>query len=481
MYNYKQFQLNHSNDSTKKSNLHQLSANQLLSLFNSNGGIYIKLGQHLASLVYLLPIEYTSTFKVLQDACPPSPYNQLDNVFLKDTGYHIKDYFHTFDLDPIGVGSLAQVHSGKFNPLTIATIINPEGQIVKVAVKIQHSYLQNHAALDIKVCTLLTRLVSTVFPDFQFQWLSEEIAKNLPLELNFLNEHAHADKARLNFTGFDGLYIPTVLYSKPRILIMEFVEGCKVTDLEFLDRNRIDREQVSLMIGKIYGEMIFKHLFVHCDPHPGNIFIRPRPTMPWYDLRRLLWWKRLNFDLVLLDHGLYRTLDLGIVVDYAKFWLSIIQADEDQIERYALRLFSNGMNVTVDGISHHRLFSSMVCARSWSSITRSSGAGLGGIVTIRGQDETDHVQQQAHRPRFLESISNILAKCPPDILLLLKSNDLLRSIDQNLQVTATKSHLLRVVRQLGWYCVECVYTYSDGGFYGVLGRLYLLQFYLLFC
>lgn len=47
---------------------------------------------------------------------------------------------------------------------------------------------------------------------------------------------------------------------------------------------------------KIFADMIFKFGFVHCDAHPGNILVRKKP-------------KARDYQIVLLDHGLYRSLD----------------------------------------------------------------------------------------------------------------------------------------------------------------------------
>jgi aarF domain-containing kinase len=39
--------------------------------------------------------------------------------------------------------------------------------------------------------------------------------------------------------------------------------------------------------------MIFEKGFVHSDPHPGNMFVRPKKTNP------------KDIELVILDHGIY--------------------------------------------------------------------------------------------------------------------------------------------------------------------------------
>lgn len=49
----------------------------------------------------------------LQDQCYPTPYEDMDAMFIADTGESIEDHFLEFDPNPIGVASLAQVHVGR--------------------------------------------------------------------------------------------------------------------------------------------------------------------------------------------------------------------------------------------------------------------------------------------------------------------------------------------------------------------------------
>jgi aarF domain-containing kinase len=51
------------------------------------------------------------------------------------------------------------------------------------------------------------------------------------------------------------------------------------------------------------------------DPHPGNLLIRAAPAFSK---------SPYNFEIVLLDHGLYFDLDTQLRINYARLWLSLI-------------------------------------------------------------------------------------------------------------------------------------------------------------
>lgn len=76
--------------------------------------------------------------------------------------------------------------------------------------------------------------------------------------------------------------------------------------------------------------MIFKHGFVHCDAHPGNILVRRKPKNKNNPIN--------DYQIVLLDHGLYRTLDKEFIKDFSKFWISLIKFDKNNLKKDAQKL-----------------------------------------------------------------------------------------------------------------------------------------------
>ncbi|KAJ3299973.1 putative aarF domain-containing protein kinase 1 [Borealophlyctis nickersoniae] len=422
-----------------KSACHTRCAKRLLQLCETNGGIYLKLGQHIAALVFLLPVEYTNTFRVLFDQCPPTSLEDVERLFRKDLNCTINDLFASFDPKPLGVASLAQVHR--------ATL--PNGH--EVAVKIQHPHLDDHAPVDIATTARLVYLAKKAFPEFEFDWLAEEMQKSLPQELDFEHEANNAETVRKNFNGADVMKIPKVYWAKRRVLVMEFVKGKRIDDLSFLKANAISPHHVSEELTKAYSEMIFLHGFVHCDPHPGNIFVRPVPPPRWHIPLFSGWFsRRHNFDIVLLDHGLYRTLTDSFRLDYARLWAALIAGDERGIEDYSYRLFTQSERVSEAGVDHHRLFASMLTGRTWDAIQ-----GEGGLSSSRSKDEANVMRDKATEGRFFMAIAQILAKLPRELLLLLKTNDLLRAVDDALGVSSgATSHLIKMMATMG--CVVVV-------------------------
>ncbi|KAG0056838.1 hypothetical protein BGZ83_003132 [Gryganskiella cystojenkinii] len=408
----------------RKSQLHKRSAERIREMLRKNGGIYIKLGQHLASLKYLLPDEWTSAMEPLQDRCTPSSIESIQALFLSDIGKPISAFFSSFDLEPIGVASLAQVHRARLL----------DGR--EVAVKIQHPALKEFSTIDIKTVAALTKFVAYVFPEFEFFWLSEEMQTSLPKELNFSYEAANSVRVAANFDKARAggspstIKVPDVIWSKNRVLVMEFMVGARIDDLDYLKEHNIKVSEVSNEMARTFAQMIYQDGFVHCDPHPGNLMIRPTPAGSK---------SPRNFEIILLDHGLYRELTPEFCLDYAHLWTAIIASDEDEIKYRALKL---------GGTDAYQLFSCILTGRDWSVVQDAQ-------LTKKARSKDEMVKIADGAGNRIAEIAGILAKVPRDLLLLFKTNDLLRALDEDLG--ADDGSQMRTFAVMGQYCAQAIY------------------------
>lgn len=402
-----------------RSKVHLRSAERLRDLCCANRGTFIKVGQHLGALDYLLPEEYTTTLKVLHSKAPESTMEEIQQVVREDLGKELSELFVAFEEKPQGAASLAQVHKAVLH----------DGRTV--AVKVQHPKVQRQSTKDIMVMEVLVKVVHWLFPDFAFTWLVEEAKKNIPLELDFLNEGHNAEKVSKMLAHISFLKVPVIHWnlSTNRILTMEFIEGGQVNDRDYMKKHDINVNEVSEKLGKVYSEMIFVHGFVHCDPHPGNVLVQKCPNSR-------------KSQIVLLDHGLYQVLQPKFRLDYCRLWQALIKSDMAAVERYSRRLGAGDL---------YPLFACVLTARSWTSVN----AGITSVPVTHSED----TEIRTNAALYLPQISALLNRVPRQMLLLLKTNDLLRGIETTLETRASSSSFINMSR----CCIRALARHKRSG------------------
>ncbi|ODV98634.1 hypothetical protein PACTADRAFT_36543 [Pachysolen tannophilus NRRL Y-2460] len=422
---------NFTDESAKQAALsktHKKAALITLRALEKNGGIYIKLGQHISAMSYLLPPEWTRTMIPLQDNCPESDYEEINNLFIEDLGFPIDELFEHFDRKPAGVASLAQVHIG---------FLKKTGE--KVAVKCQHPSLKEFVPIDILMTQTVFKLMLNIFPEYPLTWLGEELQESIYVELDFNNEAKNAMKTASYFKKFTkqtALRIPQVKSSNKRILIMEYIGGHRLDDLEYLKKNNISRSQVSSCLSHIFNNMIFTpEVGVHCDPHGGNLAIRssmPNPLNPH------------NFEIVLYDHGLYRNITQQMRRDYAKFWLAMFNHDLE-----GMRIHSKNFAGITD-----RQFPILCAAITGRDFKH---ALSGDVASARSSNEVDTMTNALINEGKIADLVTLLSSLPRVVLLILKTNDLTRHLDESLQNPLGPERTFLI---MATYCAKTVY-YED--------------------
>ncbi|XP_078172593.1 protein kinase superfamily protein isoform X2 [Carex rostrata] len=372
----------------KLSEVHLRSAKKLLKLCEANGGFYVKAGQFVSSLRQV-PKEYTSTLSCLQDKATPYNFADIKVVIERNLGKDLTTLFLAFDEQPVAAASIAQVHHGVLN--------NKQ----EVAIKVQYPGLEQRMKIDIMTMAILSKSISKVFPEFRFERVLRQFQQTMSLELDFLQEANNSQRVATYFRKNKAVKVPIVFrvgtdLTTPQVLTMEFCYGQKVDDLDYLQEVGINPAKVAKTLMELFAEMIFVHGFVHGDPHPGNILVSSQGNG--------------RFNLVLLDHGIYRELDEEFRVDYCQLWRALIMLDSRKIldlgEKFGVGKYSKYFPVIFTG----------------RTIESKSALGI-----QMSKEESKHLKDEL-RYLTLEDLTSFMDSLPPDFLVILRTDGLLRSI-----------------------------------------------------
>ncbi|GAB5354205.1 hypothetical protein AAMO2058_000099700 [Amorphochlora amoebiformis] len=407
-YGWARWGLNEKERSRATQEAHPRNAERLKALLFKNKGIYIKVGQILGTLDYLIPKAYVNEMRDCFDEAPESSWEDVRRTIENELGRPLEEVFSSFEQNPIASASLAQVHQA----------ITHDGR--KVAVKVQHEYLRRMARAEITIVESLMKTVRYFFPEFGFQWLVDEMKLNIPKELDFVQEANNADRCRRILSHFgESVVIPSMLreLSSDRVLTMTYESGFKISDLEGMERAKLNGRKVARLLSEVFSHLIFNDGFVHCDPHPGNVLVRKRSNgQP---------------QLILLDHGLYRELDSSVRLDLCELWVGIVIAHREKIKTASdkLGIRSKWMEKKYPGKDlSYTLIAAMLTAKEFDTII---GSDLGRFDDTSSQEE-QRQKLSANVSEYLNGILDVLDTCPRDLLLVLKANDALRSVSTSL-------------------------------------------------
>lgn len=240
------------------------------------GPTFIKMGQMLATRADLLPLDYIKELSALQDQVPPFPDKQAMEIIEAELGRSIKDVFVEISERPIASASLGQVYR--------ATLASGED----VAVKVQRPMLAEKIRFDLD---LLRRVGSwldrypKLFPGAEWMGAIDEFDRVIHEEMDYRRELANANEFRQNFRDWRSIHVPLVFdeLSSERLLVMEFVSGTKMTDLEGLRAAGHDPRRMNELIYRAYFKQLLEDGFFHADPHPGNLLVMGDGRLVFFD------------------------------------------------------------------------------------------------------------------------------------------------------------------------------------------------------
>jgi predicted unusual protein kinase regulating ubiquinone biosynthesis (AarF/ABC1/UbiB family) len=266
-------------------------------------GMLIKACQFIATRADVLPEAWVNTLSGLHDRVPPRPFAAIRERVEHELGRPLDAVFAAFDPEPLAAASLAQVHAARLH----------DGR--RCAVKVQYPGIEGLVRADLRNLAVILRALAWLEHDFDFRVLMREAFKYIPMELDFEHEADNCETIARNLAARADVVVPRVYreFSTRRVLVMELIEGIKITDVAALDRAGIDKHAVAQKLMEVFCEQVLRDGFFHADPHPGNVMVQPGPR------------------LVLLDFGLAKDFPPRFRDGLVRLTFSILTADNEGI------------------------------------------------------------------------------------------------------------------------------------------------------
>ena len=234
------------------------------------GVSFVKLGQLMSTRDDLLPPEFITELRSLQDEVVPVPWTMVRDLLAAELGAPADEVFTQFEQQPLAAASIGQVHratlhSGeqvviKVQRPGITTVVDRDLDIV---LRVAASLEQRAAwARDLGAVELAQGFAAALREELDFR----VEARNLTTITASSARHRSSDRVRLPHLHGD--------FTTQRILVMEFLDGVSLGRADAviaergLDRTELARTLLRCLLRQIMLDAVF-----HADPHPGNILV----------------------------------------------------------------------------------------------------------------------------------------------------------------------------------------------------------------
>jgi ubiquinone biosynthesis protein len=240
------------------------------------GPTFIKLCQVLSNRPDIVPDELITEFEKLQDKVAPISFEEAKMRIESELGKPLQEVFSNLDEEPIGAASIGQVYKG--------TLISGE----EVVIKVQRPNIRRKITTDIAIIREIARRSEEYLEKRGLTNVEEIIDAfddTMSKELDYKNEARNIDSFRNYYKSDKTFYVPKVYreFSTAKVMVLELVKGCKITDIETLKSYNLNPKDVAESGMQIYLCQMFEHGFFHADPHPGNIIISQNGTINLID------------------------------------------------------------------------------------------------------------------------------------------------------------------------------------------------------
>lgn len=230
------------------------------------GPTFVKMGQILSSRDDLIPRQYCQELQKLKHSVKPMPYEKVEEILREEYNCSPNEIFEEIDQIPVGSASIAQVHKAKLK----------NGKVVAIKIRRENieELMERDAKLLKKVISILR--LNKIFGDIiDLTQVIDEMYERAKEEMNFHTEKKHIEEFSEN--NKEIVYVkPLTVYNKystSNILVMEYIDGFNISDVEELISAGYDLDEIAEKLAHNYLKQAIDDGFYHADPHSDNIKI----------------------------------------------------------------------------------------------------------------------------------------------------------------------------------------------------------------
>jgi predicted unusual protein kinase regulating ubiquinone biosynthesis (AarF/ABC1/UbiB family) len=241
------------------------SAEAAANILGNMRGLAAKIGQMGSYIDGVVPPEHAAAYETamrgLQAAAGRSAFADVRSLIEAELGHSIESLFAEFDEAPLASASIGQVHRARLK----------DGR--EVAVKVQHTHIQEAVEADLANAGVLKALVgASLGSNLNVKRAFDVVRQRFREELDYELEAERQMAFRKLHAGDSAIVIPEVIadYSRKRVITSELLRGQSLMQAAEASENerRIWAETMWRFVfrGTLIGRMF------NADPHPGNYF-----------------------------------------------------------------------------------------------------------------------------------------------------------------------------------------------------------------
>ncbi|MUM17931.1 AarF/ABC1/UbiB kinase family protein [Mycobacterium sp. CBMA271] len=240
------------------------AAEQLFQVLGELKGAAMKLGQALSVMEAAIPPEFAGPYREaltkLQSDAPPLPADKVHRVLDAQLGTRWRDRFQSFEDTPVASASIGQVHSAVW------------GDGRRVAVKVQYPGADEAVRSDLKTMQRLASLFKQVVPGADVKSIIDELIERTEEELDYRIEATNQRAFVKAFSGDPEFYVPPVVASSPKVVITEWMQGRKLSDV-IANGSEEERNNCAHLLLEFTISSPYRCGLLHADTHPGNFML----------------------------------------------------------------------------------------------------------------------------------------------------------------------------------------------------------------